>query len=58
MGKELLNVGEEMGCGFGMAGLVEGAGGSGERQREEECPHFTQLRLPTPVPLRPEDRHQ
>ena len=53
--EQLSNVGEEMGCGFSVAGVVEGAGGRGERQGEEECPHFTQLLLPAPVPLRPEE---
>lgn len=47
-----------MGCGFGVARLVEGVGGRKERQGGKECPHFTQLLLPAPVPLRPEERHQ
>lgn len=57
-GRAALKVGEEMGCGFGVAGLGEGVGGRRERKGEEECPHFTQLLLPAPVQLRPEERHQ
>lgn len=53
-----MNVGEEMGCGFSVAGLVEGVEGRKERQGGEESPHFTQLLLPAPVPLRLEERHQ
>lgn len=57
-GEKLLNVGEETGCGFRVAALEEGVGGRGEKKGEEGCPHFTQLLLPAPVPLRPEERHQ
>lgn len=58
-GEMLLNVGEEMGCcGFRVAGLEEGAGGRGEREGEEGCPHFTQLLLPAPVQLRRKDAHK
>lgn len=54
-GVELLNGGlgrEEMGCGFGVAGLGEGFGWGGD------CPHFTQLVGQAPVLLKPEERHQ
>lgn len=32
-GRAALKVGEEMGCGFYVAGLGEGVGGRGERER-------------------------
>lgn len=36
-GEKLLNVREEMGCGFSVAGLVEGVGGRGKRQGDKNA---------------------